>query len=75
MFMSPAKTTTTARTVLTVALAVGLASAVPALTLHASAQAQTFTDSGDLTFAYPGGGLPGEGRPPAPGPTDPDGAY
>jgi hypothetical protein len=27
-----------------------------------------------VTYVHSGAGLPGEGRPPSPGPTDPDGA-
>jgi|RhiMetdeSRZDD1v2_1073273.scaffolds.fasta_scaffold1170097_2 hypothetical protein len=70
--MSPTRATTTSRAVPTVAIA--LASAALALSLLAPTQARATPDTG-VTFVYSDEALPGEGRPPSPGPTDPDGAW
>jgi len=55
-------------------VAIALASAALALSLLAPTQARATPDTG-VTFVYSDEALPGEGRPPSPGPTDPDGAW
>jgi hypothetical protein len=74
MLMSPARANTTARTAPTAKLAFALAGAALALAVLLPAQARAMPDTG-VTFAYSDEALPGEGRPPSPGPTDPDGAW
>jgi hypothetical protein len=65
--MSPHRAGTARSATLTALLAVALASTAFSLTAGAA-------DAGDIILAYSDEALPGEGRPPAPGPTDPDGA-
>jgi len=74
MLMSPTRATTTAKAIPTATLTFALASAALALAFLIPAQARAMPDRG-VTFAYSDEALPGEGRPPSPGPTDPDGAW
>jgi hypothetical protein len=68
MIMSPTRAAIIRRAAFTAALA-------SALTLAAqqSATGGHVSGPGGIVLAYSDGGLPGEGRPPLPGPTDPDG--
>ncbi len=73
MLTNPIRTAAGRRAALTIVLAAALASAGPAFACQAPAQARALPEQAGMVLAYPGGGLPGEGRPPSPGPTDPDG--
>jgi hypothetical protein len=73
MLTNPIRTAAARRAILTIVLAGVLASAAPAFACQAPAQARVLPEQAGTVLAYPGGGLPGEGRPPSPGPTDPDG--
>ena len=72
--MSPIQTATSAGAVPATALAVALAGAALALAIQTSAEVQAGPAPGGVTYVHSDAGLPGEGRPPSPGPTDPDGA-
>ena len=54
-------------------IATGVALAYAALAALAPAQAGNKLVPGGVMLAYSDEALPGEGRPPSPGPTDPDG--
>jgi hypothetical protein len=71
--MSRIQTATRASAVPATALAVALASAALALAVQASAEVQAGPAPGGVAYVHSDAGLPGEGRPPSPGPTDPDG--
>ena len=71
MLTNPTRTTAARRTALTIALAAGLANVAPAFAGQAPLRA--LPEQAGMVLASSNGGLPGEGRPPSPGPTDPDG--
>jgi hypothetical protein len=79
--MSTNRATTISQAVPTATRAMVPAGATLALALLIfifSAQARAMPDAMPhlgVTFAYSDEALPGEGRPPSPGPTDPDGAW
>jgi hypothetical protein len=68
MLMSPTQAALARRAILTAAL-VGTV----ALAGLQSALARDLPGADSVMLAYSDGPLPGEGRPPLPGPTDPDG--
>lgn len=72
--ISSARAIATVRAVPTTALAVVLASATLAPTFLAPPQTRAMLDIHDATYVYTDEALPGDGRPPSPGPTDPSGA-
>jgi len=55
------------------AVAMGVVLAYAALAAPAAAHAADKALPGSLVLAYSDEALPGEGRPPSPGPTEPDG--
>jgi hypothetical protein len=73
MLMNPTPTTAARRVALTIVLAAALANVAPAFACQAPAQARALPGLADMVLAYRDGVLPGEGRPPSPGPTDPGG--
>jgi len=72
--MSRIQIATSASAVPATALAIALTSAALALAIQTSAEVQAGPAPGGVTYIHSGAGLPGEGRPPSPGPTDPEGA-
>jgi hypothetical protein len=72
--MSRMQTATRAGAVSATALAIAVASTALALAIRTSAEVQAGPASAVVTYVHSEAGLPGEGRPPSPGPTDPDGA-
>jgi hypothetical protein len=76
--MSPTRTAPAAIAVMSMAMAVGFGGAALALGVRTSPQAQARAalgpPAGIAAYAYSDEAIPGEGRPPTPGPTDPDGA-
>jgi hypothetical protein len=72
--MSRIQTATSASAVPATALAIALTGAALALAIQTSAEVQAGPASGNVMYVHSEAGLPGEGRPPSPGPTDPDGA-
>jgi len=72
--MSRIQIATSASAVPATALAIALTSAALALAIQTSAEVQAGPAPGGATYVHSDAGLPGEGRPPSPGPTDPEGA-
>jgi hypothetical protein len=68
MLISPTRAALVRRAALTAALSSTLALVVPQ-----PATAEHISGPGSIVLAYSDEALPGEGRPPLPGPTDPHG--
>jgi hypothetical protein len=71
MIMRSIPTAKSARVLPLAALAIAAAAGLAPAAIHATAAAAPQL----VAFAAADGGLPGEGLPPSPGPTDPHGAY
>ena len=72
--MSPASAAAITRTVQVAALGLALAGTVLSPAFQASAASASGAAPGSVIWAYSDEAIPGGGRPPSPGPTDPDGA-